>query len=76
MSDHKPKTAQYYLLDLGSLLKQQALAAKTGTASDGRRDDFEVGRLMAYHEVISLMQEQANTFGFPLEEPQFPRYRS
>lgn len=26
-----------------------------------------LGRLMAYHEVISLMQQQARAFGVPLE---------
>lgn len=36
------------------------------TLSDHETRDYELGRLMAYHEVISLMQEQAIVFGISL----------
>ena len=55
--------AECYLLDLGTLLKEYAVAAKRAAESDS----FSLGRLMAYHEVISLMQQQAVAFGLPLE---------
>lgn len=58
-----------YLRDLGILLKEKALEAKeeSGTAPEDERA-FALGRLMAFHEVISLMQQQAHAFGITLEE--------
>jgi hypothetical protein len=67
MSDVKHKTAEYYLLDLGLLLKEQARAARI-ESDKSRRDDFARGRLIAYHEVISIMQQQAVAFDLPLEQ--------
>ena len=58
-----------YLTDLGQLLKEQALEAKR--SKDSAQNDeraFELGRLMGYHEVISLMQQQATAFGIALED--------
>lgn len=66
MTDGNEKSAQYYLLDLGTLLKAQAVTAKRESKADPT-DSFALGRLMAYHEVISLMQQQAQAFGLPLE---------
>jgi hypothetical protein len=59
-----------YLLDLGVLLKEKALEAKEAkdTLSDHEARDYELGRLMAYHEVISLMQQQAIGFGISLDQ--------
>ena len=59
-----------YLHDLGELIKEKAREAKIKEeASDGNTDNgFELGRLMAYHEVVSLMQQQAEIFDIPLEE--------
>jgi hypothetical protein len=53
-----------YLRDLGELIKEIALRAKrdADSASDADRS-FALGRLMAMHEVISLMQQQADAFG-------------
>lgn len=62
---------QHYLRDLGNLLKQSALEAKQIADNEERGTEghhFESGRLMAYYEVISLMQQQAEGFQIPLEE--------
>jgi len=67
MDDADEKTAQHYLLDLGTLLKEQAVAARRNSKSEGPTGSFALGRLMAYHEVISLMQQQALVFGLSLE---------
>lgn len=57
-------TESLFLQDLGVLLKEMALQAKNeaAMASENQRD-LALGRLMAMHEVISLMQQQANAFG-------------
>ena len=49
-----------YLLDPGTLIKEKALAAKS--AKDQSGHDYDVGYLMAWHEVVSLMQTQAVAF--------------
>ena len=57
-----------YLRDLGDLVKRAARDARL------KRDDaeveadrvFESGRLLAYCEVVSLMQQQAVAFGIGL----------
>lgn len=62
----KNNTWQYYVSDLGKLLKERAFDAKK--ERDAKGGDFEFGKLLAYNEVISLMQNQAQVFGLPLEE--------
>jgi hypothetical protein len=62
MTDSKFK---YYLHDLGLLLKIRALEAKRA-----KRSDFQDGRLFAFNEVISIMQQQAEGFQIPLKEIQ------
>lgn len=65
----KPKididTLKNYLGDLGFLLKEQALEAKQDKHK--QQDELErayyAGYLMAMHSVISLLQQQANSFG-------------
>jgi len=59
-----------YLCDLGDLIKEKALEAKRNKdGSTGQADyDYELGRLMGYHEVVSLMQQQAQTFGISLDK--------
>jgi hypothetical protein len=60
-----------YLLDLGFLIKEEALAARKkrdGEKKGSREYSFESGRLMAFHYIIGLMQQQANAFGIPLED--------
>lgn len=61
-----------YLRDLGDLLKRAALNVREQRDSASREDDrtFEAGRLTAYYEVISLMQQQAEAFGIELDQVQ------
>lgn len=58
-------TSDEYLRDLGELIKERAREAKRekDTAEGTDRYDYELGRLMALHEVVSLMQQQAEAFG-------------
>ena len=58
-----------YLLDLGRELRESAEEAKK-SAGVAEEDDrlFAQGRAMAYYEVISLMHQQATSFGLPLTE--------
>lgn len=57
-------TARNYLHDLALLLKEQALTARTERDSAPAADrEYAIGRLMAYHEIVSLMQQQATAFG-------------
>jgi hypothetical protein len=60
-----PDTAEQYLRDLGSILREKALEAKLDreAARDGEDEDLRLGRLMVFYEVLSLMQEQACAFG-------------
>jgi hypothetical protein len=59
-----------YLLDLGTLFKEEALSAKQEL--DQHRDaadkDYYIGQLIAWHTVISVMQQQASSFNIPLAE--------
>ena len=59
-------TASNYLKDLGQLIKEKAVEAKKN--SQASRDPYNIGFLMAFHEVISLMQSQAVAFGLPLDK--------
>lgn len=58
-----------FLRDLGSLLKEDALEAKNSASSTVGTSDhaFELGRLTAYYEVVSLMKQQAISFGISEE---------
>ena len=55
----------YYLQDLGHFIREYGLQAKKDAES---ADEFDKGRAMAYYEVLSLMQQQADAFGLPLAE--------
>ncbi len=58
-----------YLLDLGREVREGAETAKNDAATaTGDDRQFEQGRLMAYYEVVSLMQQQANAFDLPLPD--------
>jgi hypothetical protein len=64
---------RYYLMDLGQKVKERALEArKEKEATQGPEDagwrEFHATRLLAYFEVVALMQEQAQAFGIPLED--------
>lgn len=58
-------TAALYLRDLGDLVKELAQAAKAERDASPAGEDraYAQGRLMALHEVVSLMQQQADAFG-------------
>ncbi|MEI7924472.1 MAG: hypothetical protein WCJ40_21400 [Planctomycetota bacterium] len=59
-------TASNYIKDLGQLIKEKALDAKT--KSQVSSDTYDIGFLMAWHDIVSLMQTQAVAFGIPYEE--------
>jgi hypothetical protein len=72
VSSPNVESYKYYLEDLGYLLKEYALEAKQAfEAHRTSRDEdhyFYMGQLLAYHRVISLMQQQAVGFGIPVED--------
>lgn len=55
-----------YLLDLGSLLRERAIAAREKAAHSS--DDFDLGAAHAYYETLSLLENQAIAFGLPAED--------
>lgn len=59
-----------YLRDLGQIFVDLAREAKRvrDNSGDGEDRSYAVGRLMAFHEVISVMQQQAQAFEMSLEE--------
>ena len=64
-SEQEP-TALNYLRDLGCLIRDAAVEAHeqcNRLRVEGKRDEFEMGRAMAYYEVASLMAQQAEVFG-------------
>ncbi len=67
MSEDKFK---YYLHDLGMLLKEKAQAAKNEKDNpvDQKDNDYNIGYLMAFHEVIDLMKQQADAFDIKQDE--------
>ena len=59
-----PTAPELFLRDLGMLLREKALAARQDAAqSRGEDRDYKLGFLMAYHEVVSLVKQQADAFG-------------
>ncbi|MDR6965606.1 hypothetical protein [Shewanella putrefaciens] len=58
-----------YVYDLGMLLKEKALEAKAtkDRAVNGDITDYDLGYLMALHELVSLMQQQAEVFDIELD---------
>jgi hypothetical protein len=66
MSAHKE-----YLFDLGLEVKLRALEAQRGrnaTPPGSEERAFHSGRVMAFNEVISIMQQQAEGLGIPLAD--------
>jgi hypothetical protein len=57
------QTARLYVRDLGVLVAEMARRAKTDRDEAGPEDGYASGRLIALHEVVSLMQQQAEAFG-------------
>lgn len=66
-SQRDNKVLEYYLHDLGILLKERALEAREEQhlQMDEVNRAYHTGYLMAMHNVISLMQQQADSFGIP-----------
>jgi hypothetical protein len=59
-----------YLRDLGQLISEAARSAKRerDELNDSSRRDYAIGRLMGYHEVVSLMLQQARAFGIDADD--------
>lgn len=59
-----------YVYDLGILLKEKALEAKAikDRTVNGDITDYDLGYLMAFHESLSLMQQQAEVFDIELDD--------
>lgn len=59
-----------YVRDLSFLIKEMAFEAKrtADTSQSESSPEFYSGRLMAFHEIVSLMQQQAEAFGITLDE--------
>lgn len=52
-----------YIYDLGILLKEKAREAKIEKNNSSLNDlNYQLGYLMAFHDVISLMKQEANAF--------------
>ncbi len=60
------KNSEYrFVRDLVTLLIEKALTAKKKAANGG---DFDKGMHMTYYDILSLVQNQADAFGIPLDE--------
>jgi len=60
-----------YLGDLGPILKELALehrAERDAAAADSEQRAFSLGVLMGFHEVISILQQQADAFQIGRQE--------
>ncbi len=60
-----------YLFDLGLLVKERALEARRQREESppgSSEREFRSGRVMAFNEVISIMQQQAEGLGIPLAD--------
>jgi hypothetical protein len=60
-----PDVHANYLRDLGTQLRADAIDAGRNQAGGG---EFERGQAFAYDRVLSLMEQQAEAFGLPLDE--------
>jgi hypothetical protein len=59
-----------YLRDLGDELRRRAEGA-TAEARANRNDAFLQGHAHALYSVVSLMQQQAESFGLPMRDLRF-----
>ncbi len=68
MSDDESR--RNFLHDLGPVIMERALQAKAKSKEPQPELDktFQLGRLIAFNEVISIIQQQAEGFNIPLEE--------
>lgn len=62
---------KWYLVDLGPIILERAFEAKESKSEEGMGSPdylFQAGRLMAFSEVVSIMQQQAGGFDIDLKE--------
>ena len=62
---------EHYVFELGAIIKERAMEAKADhekSYSGTKAGEFESGRLLAFNEVVSIMQQQAESFDIPLEK--------
>ena len=52
--------------DLGLLIKEMAFESRD-KAKD-TQTDFAIGYMAGFHRIVSLMQQQAEAFGIPVED--------
>ena len=60
-----------YLFDLGYEIKRYALEVRRerdAAPKDSEERAFNSGQLLAFHRIVSLMQQQAEAFGIPLAD--------
>jgi hypothetical protein len=60
-----------YLFDLGPAIKERAIEARRqrdGLPPGSLAREFQSGRVIAFNEVISIMQQQAEGLGIPLAD--------
>ena len=67
MSDEKYKN---YLIDLGTLTKEYAreAIAENISAKGSEDEGYKAGYMMGLHRLVTLMQQQAESFDIPLNE--------
>ena len=55
---------RHYLKDLGTIVSENATKAKRDkdAAIGTDESDIRLGYLMAYHEIVNIMQQQADAF--------------
>ncbi len=59
---------ELYIKDLVILIKEKAITAKSKVKNNKNKSNikdymYNMGYLMAYHDIISIMKNQANAFG-------------
>jgi hypothetical protein len=63
------ETYKNYLRDLGFLVKEFAETARQDyLASSEAEEAHRLGYLMAFHRVVTLMQQQAESFDIPISD--------
>ena len=65
------ETHKDYLFDLGLLIKERALEARRqrdASPAESLEHEFQSGRVIAFNEMISIMQQQAEGLGIPLSD--------
>ena len=66
------KKFEHYLFDLGRLVREYALTAveERQKQEDTASLEFYEGYILGLHRIVSLMQQQALTFGIELKDLQ------